>query len=59
MERWRLYGEIMMLKTDTYIDKDELERLQRCEQILWEVESSLPSGLESWISDEELDKLRV
>lgn len=58
MEKWRLYGENMMLKTDTYIDKDELARLRRCEEILWEVESSLPSGLESWVDDEELETLR-
>lgn len=40
------------------VSSDELERLQRIEEILWEVESSLPSGLESWVDDEELQKLR-
>ncbi|QQG32348.1 hypothetical protein CkP1_0074 [Citrobacter phage CkP1] len=40
------------------VSSDELERLQRIEEILWEIESSLPSGLESWVDDDELQKLR-
>ncbi|AIX12053.1 hypothetical protein ACQ46_gp082 [Citrobacter phage Moon] len=36
----------------------ELNRLRRCEELLWEVESSLPSGLESWIDYEEERELR-
>lgn len=37
---------------------EELERLQKIEELLWEIECALPSGLESWIDDEELNKLR-
>lgn len=40
------------------ISAAELERLQRIEEILWDVESSLPSGLESWVDYEELQTLR-
>ena len=36
----------------------ELFRLRQCESLLWDVESSLPSGLESWIDDETLERLR-
>ncbi|EPH6943697.1 MAG: hypothetical protein [Bacteriophage sp.] len=40
------------------IPAEELERLQKIEELLWEIECALPSGLESWIDDEELNKLR-
>lgn len=40
------------------ISAAELQRLQECEALLWEVERSLPSGLESWIDDETLETLR-
>lgn len=40
------------------IPANELQRLQECEALLWEVERSLPSGLESWIDDETLETLR-
>lgn len=42
----------------TTIATKELQRLRECEALLWEVESSLPSGLESWIDDEVLESLR-
>lgn len=49
-----------MIVTDkeVLIKLDELERLQKIEELLWEVECALPSGLESWVDDEELQKLR-
>ena len=47
-----------MEPTMVTISADELARLQALEELLWEVESSLPSGLESWIDDEDLQKLR-
>lgn len=40
------------------VPASELQRLQECEALLWEVERSLPSGLESWIDDETLETLR-
>lgn len=40
------------------ISEKELQRLRECEALLWEVEASLPSGLESWIDDETLQSLR-
>jgi hypothetical protein len=40
------------------VSSDELERLRAIEELLWQIESALPSGLESWIDDEELEKLR-
>ncbi|AHK10933.1 hypothetical protein HY01_0076 [Escherichia phage HY01] len=40
------------------ISAEELDRLQKIEELLWEIESDLPSGLESWIDYEELNKLR-
>lgn len=40
------------------ITVEEYNRLQRIEQILWQVESSLPSGLESWINPDEEAMLR-
>lgn len=42
----------------TQIPVEELERLRKIESLLWDVESSLPSGLESWIDDEDLEELR-
>ncbi|AKU43728.1 hypothetical protein CPT_Merlin82 [Citrobacter phage Merlin] len=47
------------MKTDyIQVSVKELDRLRRCEELLWEVESSLPSGLESWIDYEEERELR-
>ncbi len=46
-----------MMKQVTISEK-ELQRLQECEALLWEVESALPSGLDSWIDDEVLNTLR-
>lgn len=43
---------------DVTIKASELERLQKIEALLWNVEASLPTGVESWIDDEELQKLR-
>ena len=40
------------------IPVEELDRLHKIEELLWEIESDLPSGLESWIDYEELNKLR-
>ncbi len=40
------------------VPASEFWRLQECEALLWEVERSLPSGLESWIDDETLETLR-
>ena len=39
------------------IPVEELDRLHKIEELLWEIESDLPSGLESWIDYEELNKL--
>lgn len=43
---------------EVLICEKELQRLRECEALLWEVESSLPSGLESWIDYEVLETLR-
>lgn len=40
------------------ISAEEFIRLQAIEELLWEIECALPSGLESWIDDEDLQKLR-
>ena len=40
------------------IDSDELDRLHTIEELFWEIECSLPSGLESWIEDDKLAELR-
>ncbi|VEV89283.1 antitoxin from a toxin-antitoxin system [Yersinia phage fPS-65] len=40
------------------IPVEELDRLHKIEELLWEIECDLPSGLESWIDYEELNKLR-
>ena len=68
MEIWRLYGQtgINMIydisasitPSMVTIPAEELDRLQKIEELLWEIESDLPSGLESWIDYEELNKLR-
>lgn len=42
----------------TQVEVDELERLRKIESLFWEIEASLPSGLESWVDDEELRELR-
>lgn len=68
MEIWRLYGQtgvnmiydinVARAPSMVTIPAEELDRLQQIEELLWEIESDLPSGLESWIADEELNKLR-
>lgn len=68
MEIRRLYGQtgvnmiydISVSRTPSIvtIPAEELDRLQKIEELLWEIESDLPSGLESWIDYEELNKLR-
>lgn len=68
MEIWRLHGQtgvnmiydISASRTPSMvtIPAEELDRLQKIEELLWEIESDLPSGLESWIDYEELNKLR-
>lgn len=68
MEIRRLYGQtgvnhiydISVSRTSSMvtIPAEELDRLQKIEELLWEIECDLPSGLESWIDDEELNKLR-
>ncbi|AYD79289.1 hypothetical protein KNT78_gp047 [Shigella phage phi25-307] len=40
------------------ITVEEYNRLQAIEELLWNIECDLPSGLESWIDYEELNKLR-
>lgn len=40
------------------IPVEELDRLHKIEELLWEIECDLPSGLESWVDYEELNKLR-
>ena len=50
-------GDLKSPRTVT-ISAEELERLQAIEELLWEIECALPSGLESWIDDEDLQKLR-
>lgn len=40
------------------VPAEEIDRLHAIEELLWEIESALPSGLESWIDDEDLQKLR-
>lgn len=40
------------------ITVEEYNRLQRIEEILWQVEASLPSGLESWLNPDEEHLLR-
>lgn len=40
------------------VKRDEYERLRKIESLFWEIEASLPSGLESWVDDEELQELR-
>lgn len=57
------YGDCDVFLTDKPVEmvsiaKSELARLRECEALLWDVESSLPSGLESWIDDETLETLR-
>lgn len=40
------------------ITVEEHNRLQAIEELLWNIECDLPSGLESWVDYEELNKLR-
>lgn len=68
MEIWRLHGQtgVNMIydinaaraPSMVTIPVEELDRLHKIEELLWEIESDLPSGLESWIDYEELNKLR-
>lgn len=53
-------NDMMVKKPETMvtITVEEYNRLQAIEELLWNVESDLPSGLESWIDYEELNKLR-
>lgn len=44
--------------TDTVVSKEYLAKLERLAEILWEVESALPSGLEGFVEPEELEELR-
>ena len=55
-----LMNDMMVKKPETMvtITVEEYNRLQAIEELLWNVESDLPSGLESWIDYEELNKLR-
>lgn len=50
----------MYIPTENMVEvkETELNRLKRIESLFWQIESSLPSGLESWIDDEELQELR-
>ncbi|XAO14637.1 hypothetical protein [Escherichia phage FL18] len=55
-----LMNDMMVKKPETMvtITVEEYNRLQAIEELLWNVESDLPSGLESWVDYEELNKLR-
>lgn len=55
-----LMNDMMVKKPETMvtITVEELNRLQAIEELLWNIECDLPSGLESWIDYEELNKLR-
>lgn len=55
-----LMNDMMVKKPETMvtITVEEYNRLQAIEELLWNIESALPSGLESWIDYEELNKLR-
>lgn len=59
ISKYLVLGWKVNMKTDyIQVSVKELDRLHRCEELLWEVESSLPSGLESWINYEEERELR-
>ena len=59
ISKYHAHGWKVKMKTDyIQVSVKELDRLRRCEKLLWEVESSLPSGLESWIDYEEERELR-
>lgn len=55
-----LMNDMMVKKPETMvtITIEEYNRLQAIEELLWNIECDLPSGLESWIDYEELNKLR-
>lgn len=55
-----LMNGMMVKKPETMvtITVEEYNRLQAIEELLWNIECDLPSGLESWIDYEELNKLR-
>ncbi|EHH5496267.1 hypothetical protein J7D59_002203 [Escherichia coli] len=55
-----LMNDMMVKKPETMvtITVEEYNRLQAIEELLWNIECDLPSGLESWIDYEELNKLR-
>ncbi|AFU64022.1 hypothetical protein ACQ31_gp139 [Salmonella phage STML-198] len=43
---------------EAVIKQEELFRLYEVEELLWQIECDLPSGLESWVNDEQLNHLR-
>ncbi|BAQ22733.1 hypothetical protein AU156_gp083 [Edwardsiella phage PEi20] len=45
-------------ETEVILERPEYERLLKIESLLWQIECAMPSGLESWVDDEELEKLR-
>ncbi|QBO62517.1 hypothetical protein G2285_00089 [Escherichia phage vB_EcoM_G2285] len=55
-----LMNDMMVKKPETMvtITVEEYNRLQAIEDLLWNIESALPSRLESWIDYEELNKFR-
>ncbi|EFW1995216.1 hypothetical protein F1B01_03675 [Shigella sonnei] len=55
-----LMNDMMVKKPEIMvtITVEEYNRLQAIEELLWNIECDLPSGLESWIDYEELNKLR-
>ena len=55
-----LMNDMMVKRPETMvtITVEEYNRLQAIEELLWNIECDLPSGLESWIDYEELNKLR-
>lgn len=55
-----LMNDMMVKKPETMvtITVEEYNRLQAIEELLWNIECDLPSGLESQIDYEELNKLR-
>lgn len=59
ISKYHAHGwKVKMTSEYIQVSVKELNRLRRCEELLWEVESSLPSGLESWIDYEEERELR-
>lgn len=44
-------------KDEVVISEEEYNRLLKIEKLLRAIESDLPSGLDSWVTDEELEEL--